>query len=258
MDGAQTNTRERVEVAEGVEPASPQNDTPSHSLSLAERLAEIRAGAFGIGKDNIEMSYTDKKTGERKKFMIKGHTVEAVLSEMRPLLNDNRVLLIPNLVERAYNGNRCDVLVDFEWESLDDPKDRRIVRWAGAGTDDGDKGFSKAGTNALKEHLKKLFLITDRDDAKEEEDKVEHKTGDGASRADLDHARDERRAAIEQWAKTFKEALSNAVSVKDIQRLHRENAEQLGSKDLPEVTRSFFNELIETRKAAIIKADSEE
>jgi hypothetical protein len=45
--------------------------------------------------------------------------------------------------------------------------------------------------------------------------------------------------------------------VKDIQRLHRESADQLGARDLPEVTRSFFLELIETRKAAIAKADAE-
>jgi hypothetical protein len=100
-------------------------------------------------------------------FTIKGHTVEAVLSEMRPLLSRYRVRLQPNLFERSYSGNRCDVLVDFTFSSLDDPSDTEVIRWAGSGTDDGDKGFSKAGTNALKEMLKKVFLITDRDDAKE-------------------------------------------------------------------------------------------
>lgn len=227
-------------------------------MTLGERLAEIRAGAFGIGKDNIKMSYLDKKSGERKEFMIKGHTVEAVLSEMRPLLDHARVLLVPNLVERVYNGNRCDVLVDFEWESLDKSSDRRVVRWAGAGTDDGDKGFSKAGTNALKEHLKKLFLITDRDDAKEEEDKVEHKTDGEVSRAQVDQLKEDRARAIQQWAGTFKAALETAKSVKDVGRLQAENAEQLNSPDLPDVTRKFFFDLIQNRKATLgeIEADA--
>ena len=148
-------------------------------------------------------------------------------------------------------SHRCDVLVDFEWESLDDPSDRRVIRWAGAGTDDGDKGFSKAGTNALKEHLKKLFLITDRDDAKEETESVEHKPEGGASRADVEAAREDRRAAIEQWAKAVKMAAEKAATKKDIERLQRDNREQLASEDLPEVTRSFFIELFERRKAEL-------
>lgn len=220
-------------------------------MTLAERLAEIRSGAFGIGKDNIKMSYFDKKTGEKKEFMIKGHTVEAVLSEMRPLLESARVLMVPNLVERTYTGNRCDVLIDFEWESLDKGSDRRTIRWAGAGTDDGDKGFSKAGTNALKEHLKKLFLITDRDDAKEEEEKVEHRTEDAQAAAKLAQAKDKTAAAIRQWGSTFRAALEGAKTVKDIERLQRENRDQLADETLPQVTREFFLDLIQDRKALL-------
>ncbi len=249
MGSPQTDSRARVEVAEGPEPTPANENPPAPILTLSQRLAAIRADAFGIGKDNIKMSYLDKKSGERKEYTIKGHTVEAVLSEMRPLLEAAGVLVVPNLVERTYAGNRCDVLVDFEWESLDDGADRRVVRWAGAGTDDGDKGFSKAGTNALKEHLKKLFLITDRDDAKEEEDKVEHKTEDGAGRAKLEEAQLQRKAAIRQWATTFKRALETAQSVADVDRLKRENKDQLDSEDLEAVTRDFFNELIAERKA---------
>lgn len=210
-------------------------------LTLSQRLAAIRADSFGIGKDNIKMSYFDKKSGEKKEFSIKGHTVEAVLSEMRPLLEAAGVLLIPNLVERSYSGNRCDVLVAFEWESLDNPDDRRVIRWAGAGCDDGDKGFSKAGTNALKEHLKKLFLITDRDDAKEEEDKVEHKTDEGMSRAHVDKIAEKAREATEKWAKTFKLSIEAAKDAKAVERLYRDNKSQLD--ELPEITRQFFDKL---------------
>jgi hypothetical protein len=238
------------------EPAA-ANEDPAEAtvtvLTLSQRLAAIRAESFGIGKDNIKMSYADKKSGERKEYTIKGHTVEAVLSEMRPLLHEAGVLMVPNLVERTYSGNRCDVLVDFEWESLDDRTDKRTVRWAGAGTDDGDKGFSKAGTNALKEHLKKLFLITDRDDAKEEEDKVEHKP-EGANRA-AEKAKETASRAIEQWAKTFKAALEGASTEKEIDRLRLENQDQLSDESLPSVTRLFFFDLIQRRKADLKARD---
>jgi hypothetical protein len=255
MDGEATGELERVGVAEGAEPATADAsaDEAPRSLTLAQRLAQIRSGAFGIGKDNIKMSYIDKKTGDRKEFSIKGHTVEAVLSEMRPLLDNAGVLLVPSLVERTYAGNRCDVLVDFEWENLDDATDRRTVRWAGAGTDDGDKGFSKAGTNALKEHLKKLFLITDRDDAKEEEDKVDHKPEGAAGRAEVEKAKEVAARALQQWATTFKSALESASTAKEIDRLRQDSADQLADENLPTVTRQFFFDLIQRRKSELPK-----
>jgi hypothetical protein len=211
-------------------------------------MAAIRGESFGIGKTDVTM----QKDG--KSWTIKGHTVEGVLSEMRPLFAKHGVDFTPNLVERTYTGNRCDVIVDFEFESLDDPTDTRVIRWAGAGTDNGDKAFAKAGTNALKEMLKKRFLITDRDDAKEEEEAVAHQTEEGASKADLEKSKEAARAALQQWAATFKSALETAPSAADVKRLERENKAQLTSEDLPAVTRTFFVELIETRKRDLTPA----
>jgi hypothetical protein len=90
--------------------------------------------------------------------------------------------------------------------------------------------------------------VTDRDDAKEETESVEHRTEEGASRAEVDKVKEQRRAAIEQWAKAFKMGLERAKDVKDVQRLERDNRDQLMGDDLPGVTRTFFVELIETRK----------
>lgn len=245
MASPKTDPGSGVPVAESPEPATAENNTAeeARSLTLSQRMAAIRDESFGIGKDNIKM-----KSKAGVEFTIKGHTVEAVLSEMRPLFAKHGVDMTPNLVERTYTGNRCDVLVDFEFENLDDATQTRTIRWAGAGTDDGDKGFSKAGTNALKEMLKKRFLITDRDDAKEEEEKVPHKTEDGGRRSDVEAAQEARRAAIQQWAVTFKSALENAPTADDVKRLERDNRDQLSSEDLPSVTRTFFAELIEQRK----------
>lgn len=237
MDSTQTNTRERVALASSAEPA-PAEQAPAPPKSLKQRLAAIRDECADIRKDDIQMG----------NFRIKGHTFEAVLSEVRPLLLKHGVDVTPNLAERSYTGNRCDVLIDFTFERTDDSDEQRVIRWGGAGTDNGDKAFAKAGTNAVKEMLKKRFLITDREDAKEAEEAVEHRSHDGASRDELDAAKEQRRAAIQQWATTFKSALETAQTKADVSRLARENHDQLIAEDLPAVTRAFFAELIEQRK----------
>lgn len=241
MGSQATHHGQRVVVAAGAKPA-PANDAPeTPALTLKQRMAAVRAEAFGIGKDNIKM-----KSKAGVEFTIKGHTVEAVLSEIRPLFEKHGLDIWPNLVERTYSGNRCDILVDFTFERTDESDERRVIRWAGAGTDDGDKGFSKAGTNALKEMLKKVFLITDRDDAKEEEEKIEHKP-EGAVAA-VEAAKERAQDSIVGWAQTFKAALENAPDAKTVGRLMAENAARLSSPDLPAVTREFFDDLIARRK----------
>lgn len=243
-----TDTRERVAVAPRPQPTN-GDDRPAEKagetvLSLKRRMAAIRDECAGIGKQDIQMQNADRT----KSWTIKGHTFEAVLSEIRPLFAKHGVDVTPNLIERTYAGNRCDVIVDFEFERTDDSDEKRVIRWAGAGTDNGDKAFAKAGTNAVKEMLKKRFLVTDRDDAKEEEEKVEHVTEEGATRQAVKTAKEAGRAALEQWAKTFKAALDTAPDKAAVDRLARENRDQLASEHLAEVTRTFFIELIEKRK----------
>lgn len=245
MDMPETDTRDGVAVVKSAGSATTEQAAEA-PLSLKRRMAAIRAECDDIGKQDIQM-----ESVKGVKYTIKGHTFEAVLSEIRPLLNKHGVSLTPNLVEKTYAGNRCDVLVDFLFERLDDSEEQRIVRWGGAGTDNGDKGFSKAGTNCVKEMLKKVFLVTDRDDAKEEEEKVLHEPDGGARKEDLVKAREEKRAAIQSWANTFKAALENAKTEKDVQRLQRENEAQLIDDSLPDVTRTFFIELIMSRRNAL-------
>lgn len=241
MASQTTDLGERVEVVDGAEPAAAVADP---AKSLKQRLAAIRDECAGIGKQDIEMSNADRT----KKWTIKGHTFEAVLSEIRPVLAKHGVDITPNLIERSYSGNRCDIIVDFTFSRTDDVDEEVTIRWAGAGTDNGDKAFAKAGTNAVKEMLKKRFLVTDRDDAKEETESVEHQTDDQARKADLERIKEQARANLQQWAATFKAALENAQTLDDVRRLERENRDQLASGDLPAVTRTFFVELIEAKK----------
>lgn len=251
MASSKTDNRERVGVAEGVEPTTADVDTGETEAveqpaprSLKQRMAAIRDECAGIGKQDIEMQNQDRS----KKWTIKGHTFEAVLSEIRPLFAKHGVDMTPNLIERTYAGNRCDVIVDFTFERTDDSDEQRVIRWAGAGTDNGDKAFAKAGTNAVKEMLKKRFLVTDRDDAKEEEEKVEHQTEEGLNRAELEKQKDAKRRMTAQWASAFRAALLSAEDLAAVKALERENREQLTDEDLPTVTRTFFIDLIQTQK----------
>lgn len=237
MASPQTDTLERVAVAESPEPAAAVEDPKEAPiLSLKQRLAAIRHECADIRKDTIKMG----------SFDIKGHTFEAVLSEVRPLLLKHGVDVTPSLHERSYTGNRCDVLIDFTFERTDDSEETRTIRWGGAGTDNGDKAFAKAGTNCVKEMLKKRFLITDREDAKEAEESVEHKPE--GSRSEVEDAKARAADSIVGWASTFKAALESAPTKKAVGRLQADNAERLASPDLPAVTKTFFNELIERLK----------
>jgi len=240
MASTQTNTVERVGVAEGDEPVAAEQAAAAPK-SLKARLAAIRDECANIGKDDIKMG----------SFNIKGHTFEAVLSEVRPLLSKHGVDVTPTLVERTYAGNRCDVLIDFTFERTDDSDETRVIRWGGAGTDNGDKAFAKAGTNAVKEMLKKRFLITDREDAKEAEEAIEHKPEGAGDTAALGKAKETAARALQQWAATFKAALESASTVKEIDRLRVESADQLADENTPPVTRQFFFDLIQRRKAEL-------
>lgn len=211
-------------------------------MTLAERMAAIRDECSGIGKEDVKM----QKDG--KSWTIKGHTVEAVLSEIRPLFTRYRVDMTPNLVERSYNGNRCDVIVDFEFASLDDATDTKTFRWGGSGTDNSDKAFAKAGTNAIKEVLKKRFLVTDRDDAKEETDPVEHQTDDAVQRKRLEQEADKRRSAVMKGLNGLKVAIEGAATLADLKRIRRDARELLEDEAVPDITRGFFDKALTARE----------
>lgn len=246
MVSSATNTRERVAVPASDEPAVAANGPGQAEAprSLKRRMADIRDECAGIHKDSIKMG----------NFTIQGHTFEAILSEVRPLLHRHGVDIEPNLIERTYNGNRCDVLVDFTFERTDDSDEQRIIRWGGAGTDNGDKAFAKAGTNALKEMLKKRFLITDRDDAKEEEEKVDHKTEDQQRQAATAQSDAKAKAAVATGLNNLKTAVEKATEEADIDRLRRDNRDLLDDDSLPAVTRTFFIDLMARRKAELAQA----
>jgi hypothetical protein len=238
-----------VEVAESDVTIDAGQDTKP--LTLAQRLAAIRAESSGVGKENVTV-----KTKGGDQYSFQAHTIEGVLHGLRVLLDRHRVWVNPNLVDVKYNGNRCDVIVDFIWENLDDANDTRTIRWAGSDTDHGGKGFAKAGTNALKEMLKKTFFITDREDAKEETEVVEHMTDDGIKRAQVEKEAEKARKTQQLWLSSHKKAVETAGTSDGVKALKRENSEQMAG--MPTVTRGFFDDLYRDRMAALEAIENKE
>lgn len=249
LDSKTPGKRGGVVLVEGNEPAPPGQDTKP--LTLVERMAAVRRECDGLGKEDITMQNKEKTAT----WKIKGHTIEGVLQGVRSLFDRHRIWVNPNLVSVTHNGNRCDVVVDFEWESLDDPTDRRTIRWAGSDTDTGGKGFAKAGTNALKEMLKKTFLITDREDAKEETEAVEHVTEDSMARDRVKAAEDRAASSQAAWARTLKTAVENVKTAQALKLLKRENSLKLS--ELPAVTRAFFEDLYAARAKELAPTEPE-
>lgn len=240
MDSSETDNRERVAVSEGNEPSTAKAPTP---LTLAQKLAAIRAECSGVKRENITM-----QAQSGKEFTIQGHTVDAVLHSIRHLLERYSIWLQPNLESVTYNGTRCDVMVIWTWECLDSG-DEKSIRWGGSDTDKGGKGYSKACTNSLKEMLKKTFLITDKEDQKEETENVEHMTDDQLSVARVTEERELRQQAQAKFATLYRKSVQGCGTVAELKALKRENKDQLEA--LPKVTRDFLEEAYDVMLGAL-------
>jgi hypothetical protein len=251
MDGTQTNTGGRVAVAEGVEPAAgeapplAQSVDPKANVYLRLWRIERELGAV----EKSQTATVKLESGGQYTYKFSGH--DLIIAAVNPLLAKHGVKVWPTTIGHERTGNMTVLTVRMTFVNVDEPTDVAVAEVVNYGADKGDKGASKALTNCIREAVKKALNITSEEDDRANEH-TDYQTNEGATRADLDKAKDQRRAAIEQWAKTFKMALQKAATKKDIQRLQRENAEQLSSEDLPEVTRTFFVELIQERLGALV------
>lgn len=255
LDRKEADNGDGVEAVESDESVAAEE--AAKRLTLAQKIVAIRKQCAGIGKEDIAMKIKPKNGGEGYNVTYKAHTIEGVLVAVRHLLNEHMVIVSPSLVERTYNGNRCDVVFDFTWECAESGE-TRVVRYAGADTDNGGKGFAKAGTNALKEHLKKFLLITDREDAKEETENLEHQTAETVSRKAAEKAKDDVRAMFHAWATNLTRAIKTSPDTKALAQLKRENVDQLSNPELPDVTRGHLNELFADRKKALEAFEADE
>ena len=208
---AKTDNGGGVQLPNGDEPIAPNEDS-NPIRTLTQRMMDIRKESSGVGKEDIQMQNKERT----KKWTIQAHTIEGVLHGVRVLFDRHGVWLQPNLVERTFSGNRCDAIFEFSFEMLTPLRTKKTILWAGSGTDNSDKGFAKAGTNALKEMLKKVFLITDRQDADEEVDRTEFRPTGADVNEEVTKANTEAEGAILQWANTFRPRLRTQQTQKTL------------------------------------------
>lgn len=240
-------------MAESAEPAAAVEDT-SKAPKLAQsidptanivlRLWRIELDVGAVEKSQLA---TVKTEGGQTAYTYKFTGYDAVVAAVRAAQAKHGVKIMPSKGhhERVGNLTVLTMLVDFI--NVDDPSDKLTVEMTNYGADKGDKGASKALTNVMREAIKKGLGITSVEDDRADET-TEFESGEGATRAEVDQAKARSSDAIVGWASTFKAALENCKDKKAVGRLQAENAERLASPDLPAVTRTFFNELIERLK----------
>jgi predicted transcriptional regulator len=239
-----------VGVSEGNEPASAKAPAlarsvdPAASLMLRMWRAELDIGAV----EKAQTATVQMESGKNYTYKFSGYDV--IVAAVKPALAKHGIKVIPTTKTHERIGNLTVLTVDIAFYSVDDPEDMLTVQMVNYGADKGDKGASKALTNCVREGIKKALGITSVEDDRADETTV-YESDEGASRADLDRAKEGRRGAIENWARTMKSAIENATDTKTVDRIGRENSAQLMSEDLPEVTRVFFTELMERRKAEL-------
>lgn len=251
-----TDLRDGMEVASGGEPAAANQDTPKGS-ALAQSLdpsaniiMRLWRAELDIGAVEKSQTATIKNDAGATAYTYKFTGYDKVLAAVKPAVARHGIKVLPTTTKHERTGNLSVVTVAVDFINVDLPTDKITVEMTNYGADKGDKGASKALTNAVREAIKKALGITSEEDDRADET-TEFDSQEGASRQDMTAVLEQRRAAIEQWAKVFKLGLEKARTKADVARLERENRDQLASDDLPDVTRAFFAELITERKAAL-------
>lgn len=250
MVSTATDTRERMEVVAGPKPAPPPKaplaESADPAANIYKRLWRIEQELEAVEKS--QTATVKMEGGGQYTYKYSGH--DLILAFVRPLFAKHGVKFWPSTIKHERTGNLSVVTVRIEFVNVDDPKDTTFAEITNYGADKGDKGATKALTNAVREGIKKALNITSEED-KFADEHTDFQSAEGATREDVEAAKEQRRAAIQQWAATFKSALESAPDLKTVRGLERENRDQLTSADLPGVTRSFFAELITQRKRTL-------
>lgn len=235
-ESAVRNIEEAPEV--GQEVAGVTEEPGVESLNIHQKL-------FGIVSELGPLE-KDKHVEIKGKMAYEYISHDAVTGHIRPLLVKYRVMVRPTVQSVRTDGNRTELEVAVDFINVDDPSDVVSVLTIGYGVDPSDKGPGKAFSYALKYAYLKLFLLNSGDDIE-----LEDLPHDSAVMTANQKEDSERRVVedIQAWAHTFKSALENAGTVKDVDMLQKANKDKLMSA--PDVTRDFFVDLIETRKRTL-------
>lgn len=240
-------------MVEGAEPVAAVEDPPKAprlaqsidpEANIVMRLWRVELDIGAVEKAQLA---TVKTEGGQTAYTYKFTGYDAVVAAVRPALARHGVKVMPVAGHHERVGNLTILKQTVDFINVDDPVDKLTVEMTNYGADKGDKGASKALTNVMREAIKKGLGITSVEDDRADET-TEFVSGEGATRAEVDDAKSRAADSIVGWAGTFKAALESCKDKKAVGRLQAENAERLASPDLPQVTRTFFNELIDRLK----------
>ena len=221
--------------------------TISTPRSLRRRLLNAQKEVAKLEQD---VTVEKVKTPDGKTFGgYKGISAAQVVAFGKAVLVKNGILYTPEIDPKATkrDGNKTVLWVNGIFENVDDPTDTMIRGFPGEGTDKADQGASKAFTNANKQILAKVLQMSTVD--VKEDEPVDYEPD--ASRAIKQEAMQDKHQTLQAWGKSFKSALNNAKTVKEVDELQKANKQTLMSDDTPDVTREFFVDLIQERKALL-------
>ncbi|MGD9494994.1 MAG: ERF family protein [Armatimonadota bacterium] len=132
--------------------------TQSGKPNVHQRLLAVQRAITNIAPD-----------GHNERFHYRYVSNSAVLSAIRAAMNENGLVLVPEVVEhdcrvgaipvREGAHHLSVIRMRMTWVNVDDPQDTVVCEWSGAGIDGQEKGISKAVTIAVKYFLLKQFLI---------------------------------------------------------------------------------------------------
>ena len=146
-------------------------------MNLHEKLIAVRK----------QITYIQKGTyNQKQNFKYVSST--NILEHIRPLLDDNGILIVPRIM--AYNarlhayskssGYFTELIIEYEVINVEKPDDKITIKWYAQGLDQSEKGVGKALTYGEKYLFLKLFNVpTDVDDPDSYEEKKGKKSGEG-------------------------------------------------------------------------------
>lgn len=179
----------------------------------------------------------------------KGITAAQIVTAAKSVLIEHGIVYLPmqSKSDVKIAGNKTVLWVDGHFVCVDQPLSAIIIGAWGAGTDNGDKDYAKAFTNANKQILAKALQMSTVDDEKDEV--VEHEP-DHKPKA-VKNAEAMTDTAIKAWADAFKAALDGCKNGKDLKRVRADNAPMMNNPGVPQVTKDYFIDKISALEGAL-------
>ncbi len=158
------------------------------------------------------------------------------------------ILVWPTVTSHSKDGNRTELNVRVVFINVDNPDEAISTEAVGYGVDNTDKGPGKAYSYAVKNALLKAFQLNSADDI--ELDNIPHESEHVRGR-DLAEAKARSNNTLEAWAYNYRKGINDATTLKELKDLQKANKDVLLDDDTPKITRDYFIELFESKKAKL-------